>query len=239
MENGKQCSACGQPVRDQGAQRPQQQQLEREVQQGQERRQGTSPIRVEKGQTLADAINAAGRNRLKLDTAAAGGDHVQPSGARRSTKMPYFSAIPAMSLRRVALRATGAPRGETLTADRFDYEGGSDKYGYGNWAQGLEFEDTINHLMEHLLTWKASIERGEVDKDDHLAAIAWAVLMPLMTFERDYAEEFRERAKEINKGRYNIATDIFEPTAIDPDQIDAAMKKKGYYLIKPLSPVKR
>lgn len=118
-------------------------------------------------------------------------DHQFESGAKRSEIKPFYAAIPLASIRRLALRATGAPRGEVLsdTESGFSYEGGSRKYGYGNWRQGLPMEDTFNHVIEHLYRWKESIERGEVPIDDDLAGAAWGIMLPLMTNERKYADE--------------------------------------------------
>lgn len=154
-------------------------------------------------------------------------DHVHPTGALRSEIAPFYTAIPPDSLRRVALRATGAPRGEKpRVEDNREYDGGSLKYGYGNWAKGLIMEDTINHIMEHFRSWRRGIESGQVPRQDDLAAIAWGILMPLMTFEYQYAEQFAFRAFLRSRGM------------TDPTMIDEALSKKfnGKVLIQPLSP---
>lgn len=159
-------------------------------------------------------------------------DHTYDSGAKRSAVKPLYAAIPSDSLRRVALRATGAPRGETNTAyTGFIYEGGSLKYGYRNWANGLPFEDTLNHLIEHLLLWKNDIELGRVPTDDHLSAVAWAVLLPLMTFEREYAAQYRARNAMVIE-HANFSTK-YDPAAID-SQMRATFKP---YLLQQLAPV--
>ena len=145
------------------------------------------------------------------------------SGAKRSAIMPYYAAIPYSSLRRVALRATGAPEGHKITDSGFEYEGGSRKYGYGNWARGLPMEDTLNHVLEHLLRWKASIEEGQVPVDDHLSAAAWGILLPLMRFEHLYAYQWDIRNRLLEGGQ----------TA---EQIDAAVRRQTTLLIQPLAP---
>lgn len=150
-----------------------------------------------------------------------------PTGATRSARMPFYSAIPHKSLRRVALRATGAPAGQHLEDGGFIYEGGSLKYGYGNWAKGLPMEDTFNHVIEHLFHWKSFIERGLVPQDDDLAAAAWGILLPLMTFEREYAAQHRARAEmALNLGTRG------------PQDLDKAMADRfpDRYLLQPLAP---
>ena len=120
-------------------------------------------------------------------------EHTFSSGAKRSEVKPFYSAIPADSLRRLALRATGAPKGRPglaalIDGHWFHYEGGSRGYGYGNWALGLEMEDTFNHIIEHLYYWKTEIEAGRIPMDDDLAAAAWGIMMPLMSFESRYVK---------------------------------------------------
>lgn len=132
-------------------------------------------------------------------------DHVFSTGAKRSEIKPFYSAIPGASLRRLALRATGAPRGEVLSVSEFQYTGGSRGYGYNNWKMGLPMRDTFNHVIEHLFRWKDKIEgpNQPADNEDDLAAAAWGIMFPLMTFERSYinnrGEDPNERAQE--KGR--------------------------------------
>jgi hypothetical protein len=125
-------------------------------------------------------------------------DGYSASGGSRSEVKPFYSAIPAMSLRRLALRATGAPKGEARIDDvtGFSYAGGSLGYGYGNWAKGLPLRDTFNHIIEHLYFWLDSIEQGKPTIDDDLAAAAWGIMFPLMTFENDYISGGRPTAKE-------------------------------------------
>lgn len=120
-------------------------------------------------------------------------EHAFESGAKRSAVMPYYSAIPAESLKRLAMRATGAPKHlppSTLEVDghTFHYAGGSRGYGYGNWSKGLPLQDTFNHVIAHLFRWKDAVEAGVRPDDDDLAAAAWGIMMPLMTFEALYAK---------------------------------------------------
>jgi hypothetical protein len=134
-------------------------------------------------------------------------EHTFTTGAKRSAVKAFFSAIPHMSLLRLAMRATGAPKGAppaTLTvADHtFEYSGGSRGYGYGNWALGLEMEDTFNHIIDHLYHWKHEVSMGRRPSDDDLAAAAWGIMFPLMTFEREYA------ANELRK---SLEPEIFKP----------------------------
>lgn len=145
------------------------------------------------------------------------------AGGKRSEVKPYYAAIPFASLRRLALRATGAPAGEIRhdSENGMDYEGGSDKYGYGNWRRGLPLEDTFNHIIEHLFRWKESIDKGEEPKEDDLAAAAWGIMLPLMTFERDYAGQYKIRNSLIAGGE--------EEGRIDAIAIDL-FKHKGYLL---------
>lgn len=151
------------------------------------------------------------------------------TGAKRSEIKPFYAAIPFASLRRLALRATGAPRG-MVHNDRgsmFVYEGGSLKYGYRNWMEGLPMEDTFNHLIEHLYRWKAQVEAGNNPVDDDLSAVAWGVLLPLMTFEQDYVNQYRIRNEFIKAG---VDTGT-------PEQIDAFMEQTfDRVLIQGLAP---
>lgn len=160
-----------------------------------------------------------------------GADTVFESGARRSVVMPFFSAIPYESLRRVALRATGAPAGDEYRDENgFLYAGGSLKYGYRNWANGLPFEDTLNHAINHLLSWKSCIEHGVLPADDELSAVAWAVLLPLMTFERQYRDQYRAR---------NAMMDLPSGTKVAAEDADRMMRERFQpYLLQQLSPAK-
>jgi hypothetical protein len=150
------------------------------------------------------------------------------AGGFRSAIMPYYSAIPTRSLERIALRATGTPKGDPpLMRDGFEYNGGSDGYGYGNWRRGLEFEDTFNHVIGHLYHWKESLEDGHRPSDDDLAAAAWGILFPLMTFENRYQDAQRARLKLFA---------VYGPKA-NPAEIDREMGEQGKWL-KPLAPKK-
>lgn len=147
------------------------------------------------------------------------------SGARRSSVKPFYCEIPYLSLRRVALRAVGAPDGQVRhdAETGFDYEGGAGRYGYHNWAAGLPFEDTFNHLIEHLYWWKSLVERGGLPEEDHLAAAAWAVLFPLMTFERAYVEQAMMRNRALDEGATPAQAD---------EAVRAAFK---HYLLQPIA----
>ncbi len=184
---------------------------------------------IEHADVQATGVEAA-RNQVKnllegkkVAPEIALGSYVFESGAKRSTIMPFYAAIPPASIRRVALRATGAPEGEVLMDDEsgseFSYEGGSRKYGYDNWRRGLPLEDTFNHLIDHLLKWKAAIDEGRVPVNDDLAAAAWAILMPLMTFERDYALQAAYRAGLHHRPAEEIDTEMrraFTPYLLQP-----------------------
>lgn len=154
------------------------------------------------------------------------------SGALRSQLMPYYSAIPRDSLRRLALRATGAPRGTKISdfETGFDQEGGSDKYGYGNWSLGLEMEDTFNHVIDHLYRWKHNVEQGIVDKHDDLAGAAWGIMFPLMKFEREYKAQFSLRNRVMRE------CPKWTPIEIDEYMRKAATIGRFSYLLKQLAP---
>lgn len=150
------------------------------------------------------------------------------SGAQRSVQMPLYSAIPTASLRRLALRATGTPKGDPPYADPvtgFTYRGGSRGYGYGNWKLGLPCEDTFNHVVQHLLDWKAVIEKGELPAEDDLAGVAWGVMLPLMTFEARYREQYKIRKDLMEANRHTSAEDI-------DNQMRARLDA---YLLRPLA----
>jgi hypothetical protein len=72
---------------------------------------------------------------------ADGSAKVYSSGARRSEQMPRYDLIPTTGLDRLARR----------------YAEGAEKYGEYNWMKGLPIEDTINHVIQHLLTWKNAV----------------------------------------------------------------------------------
>lgn len=59
------------------------------------------------------------------------------SGARRSKVMPRYDLLPAVFLKRVAAR----------------FEMGL-KYGEHNYKKGLLFDDTLNHIIDHLLAYR-------------------------------------------------------------------------------------
>ena len=148
------------------------------------------------------------------------------SGAIRATIKPFYATIPAPSLRRLALRSTGAPRGQTIPDPEsgFTLSGGARKYGYEQWRKGMPLHDTFNHVVEHLFLWKDAIEAGDVLDDDNLAGAAWGILLPLMTFERAYAIQAKHRAQLLAKGK-------------TMPEIDDAMRAEfTVYLLRPLSP---
>lgn len=156
--------------------------------------------------------------------------HSHTSGAYRSEVAPFYSAIPPNSQRRVALRSTGAPRGEKLEVGGREYEGGSLKYGYGNWMKGLPMEDTLNHIYEHLAQWREEIEKGNVPREDHLAAVAWGVLMPLMTFELHYAIQHSRRTAIQRKYPGWTAEEVDQFMMAEFDDL---------YMIQALAPAKK
>lgn len=105
-------------------------------------------------------------------------DHTFTSGAKRSKLMPRFDLIPAVFLRRLSAR----------------FELGL-RYGEHNYKMGLPFDDTFNHIIEHLLAYKERrkeilkqqdgvlfhpgqfeemMQARETDGDD-LAAAAWGL----------------------------------------------------------------
>lgn len=89
------------------------------------------------------------------------------SGAQRSEKKPRFDLIPTVALERLAARL----------------QLGSETYAEYQWQKGLPPEDTLNHVISHLLhwrdTWRAT---GQPPADDDLAAAMWGC-MALMWFE--------------------------------------------------------
>lgn len=108
--------------------------------------------------------------------------HVYPSGAQRSAKAPHYHSIRPEFLRRIAIRHTGQPF----------YDGGDSKYGEYNWMKGLPWQDTFNHLIDHLFQWKAAIEQGRLPDEDDLAAAALNIEF-LMYGERAAAHEMAQR----------------------------------------------
>lgn len=105
---------------------------------------------------------------------------VYVTGAKRSERKPRYDLIPSVALRRLAAR----------------YEMGLKHYGEHNWKLGLPFDDTLNHLIDHLLSYRdrrkallqsyaeqgkdvpgpfelvEELRASEIDGDD-LAAAAW------------------------------------------------------------------
>lgn len=152
----------------------------------------------------------------------------QPSGAKRSKRMPHYSTIPFPSLRRLALRHMGAPKGEVnKDVNGFSYHGGDLGYGHRNWMRGLEMEDTLNHVIDHLQRWKDMITSGGFPDDDELSAAAWGIMGPLMTFERQYQAAHNMRINLISAAGLNWR----------PEDIDRQMGERGlYHWIQPLSP---
>lgn len=120
-------------------------------------------------------------------------EFVHPTGAKRSSLKPFYDQLTPEFLRRVALRCTGTPKGDPpLMVDGFQYAGGSRGYGRRNWQEGLPMEDTFNHVIEHLFSWKDHVEHGYQPTDDELAAVAWGIMV-LMHFENDYIQQHRQR----------------------------------------------
>lgn len=65
-------------------------------------------------------------------------DHVTfESGAKRSKRMPRYDLLPKIFLER--------------TSSRFEM---GLKYGEHNYKKGLPFEDTFNHILDHLLAYR-------------------------------------------------------------------------------------
>jgi dATP/dGTP diphosphohydrolase len=114
--------------------------------------------------------------------------HTFDNGAKRSSLKPRYDLIPKHPLERLAARyAVGL------------------KYGEHNWKLGLPFDDTFNHILDHLLTYrerrkkflqdrsefpdgagtmtlKDHMEYNQTDGDD-LAAAMWGIAT-LMELER-------------------------------------------------------
>lgn len=68
------------------------------------------------------------------------------TGAKRSMRMPRYDLIPMTFFRRMAQRFTGQQSTAGPT-------GGALKYGECNWEKGMPTSDTLNHTIEHLLSW--------------------------------------------------------------------------------------
>ena len=120
------------------------------------------------------------------------------TGAKRSETKPHYSSISASFLRRLALIHTGAPLGQEVMDPVTGYyrHGGDLSYGEGNWLKGLPFVDTWGHLMEHLMSAKEAIQRGEQPRNDDLAAAVWN-LEVLMEHEATYITKYKaKREKE-------------------------------------------
>jgi hypothetical protein len=109
--------------------------------------------------------------RAKPDGETPDSFHRHATGATRSADADAvrYDLIPTEPLRRLAAR----------------YALGAETHGERNWELGLPVGDTINHLIRHLEHWRESLQRGERDADDHLAAVAWGAFA-LMHFEPDY-----------------------------------------------------
>lgn len=114
--------------------------------------------------------------------------HTFPTGAQRSALMPRYDLLPKTFLER--------------TAGRFEL---GIKYGEHNYKQGLPFDDTFNHIIDHLYAYRerrkailqaafemkveptveqidALMTASETDGDD-LAAASWGIAA-LMELER-------------------------------------------------------
>jgi hypothetical protein len=122
-------------------------------------------------------------------------EHTFVTGAKRSEVKPFYDDISHQFLRRLALRCQGTPKGDPpMVVDGREYAGGSRGYGRGNWSNGLPFEDTFNHIIDHLYRWKEEIKQGNVPTDDDLAGAAWGI-MRAMHFEEEYARQHGIRLK--------------------------------------------
>jgi len=103
-------------------------------------------------------------------------EHTFATGAKRSVIMPRYDLLPQTFLKRTSAR----------------FEMGL-KYGENNYKRGLPFDDTFNHIIDHLYAYKERrkeilirIEQGEslslagemkrleTDGDD-LAGAAWGL----------------------------------------------------------------
>lgn len=106
--------------------------------------------------------------------------YTHSTGALRSERIkPRFDLIPYMPLRRLALR----------------YTLGAEKYGEYNWQKGLPFDDTFNHVINHLYQLReryySYLRQGGPhpnDFDDDLSAAAWGCFALMFFFSRgDYS----------------------------------------------------
>lgn len=101
------------------------------------------------------------------------------SGAQRSEKKPRFDLIPTVALERLAARL----------------QLGAETYSEYQWQKGLPPEDTLNHILAHLLHWRdVWRETGQPPADDDLAAAMWGC-MALMWFEAEGKVEWGTLAK--------------------------------------------
>lgn len=76
------------------------------------------------------------------------------TGAIRAERSLRYDLIPPCALRRLAKI----------------YTDGAIRYGVDNWRKGMDYSDTINHAVEHLIRY---IEGDTTE--DHLAKIAWGM----------------------------------------------------------------
>jgi hypothetical protein len=102
--------------------------------------------------------------------------HVFSSGAKRSERKLHYHSIHHTFITRVAARHTH----------------GDEVYGEYNWRKGLPWQDTFNHIIDHLYHWKAEIEAGRVPTDDDLAGAALGIEF-LMFGEQQYAQDMNKR----------------------------------------------
>jgi hypothetical protein len=97
-------------------------------------------------------------------------DHVVIGGAKSSELQPRYDQIPSVFLRRLAERFT-------LGNEKFDPPTADIIGGTMNWQGGdaIFFRERFNHVIEHLMNWKADYENGEIHTDDDLIAAAWGL----------------------------------------------------------------
>ena len=87
-------------------------------------------------------------------------------GATRSEQAPRYDLVPSTGLRRIAQR----------------FALGAEKHGEGNWKLSVQTEEeaysfcreAYNHMIEHA---NKMISGVDIECDDHLGAIGWAVMV--------------------------------------------------------------
>lgn len=98
------------------------------------------------------------------------------TGAKRDARALRYDLIPPCALKRLAKI----------------YTEGAEHYGAHNWQKGMDYSDTINHALAHLLNWLSG-DRSE----DHLAKVAWAMFAIM------YFEEYKVGNNDLEKPTNN------------------------------------